>query len=180
MSGADIAARVIHLVLKQDHASVLQRQLREIDLLMLAGGSADTHLSRMWPRAHARHSIEYCEDLLAHLRAASLEYTVPDRDLEDMCDVAVGMCWDFGDLGGEPGDDERRRSGMCNVTRLVDIIVKFDNLRPWARENLDLRGVRSWYRRVEERVHDPIHHGASPADFHEIRALLSARVGKGD
>ena len=170
MSVADIAARAIHLVLDRGRASVLQRQLREIDLLMLAGGGC-THLRRMWPRAHARRSIEYCEDVLAFLRMSSVKHEIPDLDLEAMCDVAAAMCYQFGGLdGGEPMDDEMRRDGMYTVTRMVDIIVQPNMLRPWAREHLDLRGIHAWYR------HD---HRASPADFHEIRDLLNARAGRG-
>ena len=68
MSGADIAMRAIHLVLDHGRASVLQRQLREIDLLMSASAGGCDHLNRLWSRAHARRSIEYCEDVLEHLR----------------------------------------------------------------------------------------------------------------
>ena len=70
MSGADIAMLAIHLVLDHDRASVLQRQLREIDLLMPAAGGGD-HLDRLCSGAHSRRSIEYCEDVLAHLRCVA-------------------------------------------------------------------------------------------------------------
>ena len=177
MSGADIAARAIHLVLDHGRASVLQRQLREIDLLMPAAGGCD-HLNRLWSRAHARRSIEYCEDVLVHLRSVFLEEEkeIPDRDLEAMCDVVMNICNDFGD--GE-GDRERRSSAMFSVTGLVDIIVQPMDLRPWAREHLDLRGIRNWYHRLDEREYDPLHGAASSADFLEIRDLLCARVGRG-
>ena len=187
MSGADIAMLAIHMVLDHGRASVLQRQLREIDLLMPAAGGGG-HLNRLWSRAHARRSIESCEDVLVHLRSVSLENEIPDRDLEALCDAVMDICNTFGDGDGDDVDDgtssrrmldfRRRSSLIYKVTSLVDIIVQPENLRPWAREHLDLRGIRNWYRRLEEREPDPLH-GAASADFLEIRDLLCARVGRG-
>ena len=106
---------------------------------------------------------------------------MPDCDLEAMCNVVTGICNYFGGYYGDEEDDnyQRRSPPMDNVTSLVDIIVQPDNLRPWAREHLDLRGIRNWYRRLDEREYDPLHGAASAADFLEIRDLLCARVGRG-
>ena len=180
MSGADIAMLAIHLVLDHDRASVLRRQLREIDNLMPAAGE-NAHFDRLCSGAHARRSIEYCEDVLAHLRCAyERRLDPPDRDLEAMCNVAVSICQNVvGRYGAEEELDHRRRtSAMAHVTSLFDLIVQPDNLRPWAREHLDLRGIRNWYRRLEERAPDPLC-GTASADFLEIRDLLNARVGRG-
>ena len=185
MTGADIAMLAIHVVLDHGRASVLQRQLREIDLLMPAAGGCD-HLNRLWSRAHARRSIEYCEDVLVHLKCVlakedeeAKEKEMPDRALEEMCDQVMHICSTFG-TGYEDDDEyERRRSAMSSVTSLVNIIVQPDNLRPWARGHLDLRGIRNWYRRLEERHRLPPFYGNASADFLELRDLLCARVGRG-
>ena len=170
MSGADIAMLAIHLVLGRDRASVLRRQLREIDDLMPWVRNA--HFDRLRSGAHARRSVEYCEDVLAHLRCASERVLdPPDRDLDAMCNVVVNMCNDVVDYGGEEELDHRRRTSvMYNVTRLVDLIVQPRNLRPWAREHLDLHGVSNWYYLPTR--------GTTPADFLQIRDLLNARAGR--
>ena len=172
MSGADIAMLAIHLVLGRDRASVLRRQLREIDDLMPWVRNA--HFDRLRSGAHARRSVEYCEDVLAHLRCAfESDRRVPDppdHDLAAMCDVVAGMCDDVVDYGGEEELDRRRRTSvMSNVTLLVDIIVQPRNLRTWAREHLDLHGVSNWYLPTI---------GTTPADFLQIRDLLNARAGR--
>ena len=65
------------------------------------------------------------------------------------------------------GMGEMRRVAMYQVNRLLDIIVSPSNLRPWAREHLDLQRLDKWHHRE---IAQP-----TLAEFREIRDVLLAR-----
>lgn len=207
MSGAYIATLAFRVVLEHGRTSLLQRQLREIDLLVRRVPE-DPHLDRMRSRAYALRSIEYCEDILVHLRTVLLTLRADDDidalrraddDIDALCIVVINICKDVQDDGTYPDMnqmdssstdlrghmlrvyDERMRvlrsAAMYQVTQLLDIIVGTPNLRPWAREHLDLHGVLNWYRRLNRGL-SPIALGLgyTPAEVLEIWDLLLART----
>ena len=191
MSGA--ALHPMHIVFQHRRSYVLQRQLKEIRLLMIYA-SGDTprnqHHARMHQRARELNSIEYCEDVIMHLNVVIDQLGMigaSDREAEQLCCIVSGICQDaMGDgsrhitsaISEEAVEErldarnERRFLAMTRVKRLVELIVDFPNGRTWARKHLDLRRFLDWYFRMKGMTYRTIR----ADDFREINDLLMFRL----
>ena len=85
------------VVLEHSRTSLLQCQLREIDLLA-RWVPEDPHIDRMRSRAYALRSIEYCKDIVVHLRTVLLTLRADD-DIDALCIVVINICNDVQDDG---------------------------------------------------------------------------------
>ena len=182
MSGAGqhIPAQALRIVFRHRRPEVLQYQLREIDTLvghynLVCREPRDPHLGRMRQRARALHSIEYCEDVIMHVNAViDREHMrrVADDDAVALCHVICNICEDVEYRSEDPDSDpyERIRDTMNRVLGLFDVLVEPQNIRPWAREHLDLHRLANWHQRRDEPNWPTI------TDFSEIREVLMART----
>ena len=175
MSGVGhLPTEALRIVLEHHRPDVLRRQLSDIDeFIREYWGGVPPHYDRMRRRAHALHSIEYCEDVIMHLKFASdMAFRMSDADSAALRNQVIFSCVDV--QHGEAGDAdnaERRRAAMWRVLGLLDIFVNPSQLRPWAREHLDLHRLAKWYERR--------HEGYEPtlAEFRELQAVLSPPYG---
>ena len=172
--GCHLPTAALRIVLAHHRPEVLRRQLSDIDEAMydceFQGVVVPPHYARMRGRAHALRSIEYCEDLIMHLRTAAVrayEMRASDGDSAALCDRVIEFCVM---LTGEDDEAEnvdnrtRRRAAMRHVEGLMDLLVGLSRVRPWARAHLDIVQLANWYqRRCSE----------DEPRFYEFRALLT-------
>ena len=125
MSGAFIANLAFRVVSEHGRTSLLQRQLREIDLLVRCVPE-DHHIGRMRSRAYALRSIEYCEDIIVHLRTVLLTLRADD-DIDALCRIVIGICNDVQDNGT---DSDMNQMGSSS-TDLGGHMLRFYDQRTW-------------------------------------------------